>query len=126
MLESTILPSVGTLFVSFSCYAVIAVVMVGIIIFACFENYTAGKSDNVMDGLILDEKQRNRDGYTSSTDKNELIGAIGVCATDLRPSGTITVEGEPVDVVTEGNFVKQGDIVKVISVEGSRIVVRRI
>ena len=126
MLESTILPSVGTLFVSFSCYAVIAVVMVGIIIFACFENYTAGKSDNVMDGLILDEKQRNRDGYTSSTDKNELIGAIGVCATDLRPSGTITVEGEPVDVVTEGNFVKQGDIVKIISVEGSRVVVRRI
>lgn len=126
MLESTILPSVGTLFVSFSCYAVIAVVMVGVIAFACFENYTAGKSDNVMDGLILDEKQRNRDGYTSTTDKNELLGAIGVCATDLRPSGTITVEGEPIDVVTEGNFVKQGDIVKVISVEGSRVVVRRI
>ena len=126
MLESTILPSVGTLFVSFSCYAVIAVVMVGIIIFACFENYTAGKSDNVMDGLILDEKQRNRDGYTSTADKNELIGAIGVCATDLRPAGTITVEGEPIDVVTEGGFVDKGNIVKVIGVEGSRVVVRRI
>ena len=79
-----------------------------------------------MDGLVLDEKQRNRDGYTSSTNKNELIGAIGVCATDLRPSGTITVEGEPVDVVTEGGFVDKGNIVKVIGVEGARVVVRRI
>ncbi len=126
MLESGLVPSVSAMFVSFSCYAVIAVVMVGVIAFACFENYSAGKSDNVMDGLILDEKQRNRDGYTSTTDKNELIGAIGVCATDLRPAGTITVEGEPIDVVTEGGFVKQGDIVKVINVEGSRVVVRRI
>ena len=126
MLETSLVPSISAMFVSFSCYAVIAVVMVGVIAFACFENYSAGKGDNVMDGLILDEKQRNRDGYTSSTNKNELIGAIGVCATDLRPSGTITVEGEPVDVVTEGGFVKQGDIVKVINVEGSRVVVRRI
>ena len=126
MLESGFLPSVSAMVFSFSCYTAIAVVMVGIIAFACFENYTAGKSDNVMDGLILDEKQRNRDGYTSSSDKNELIGAIGVCATDLRPSGTITVEGEPIDVVTEGGFVNKGNIVKVIGVEGSRVVVRMI
>ena len=124
MLESGFLTSVSAMFFSFSCYAVITVVMVGIIAFACFENYTAGKSDNVMDGLILDEKQRNCDGYTGSSDKNELIGAIGVCATDLRPSGTITVDGEPVDVVTEGGFVNKGNIVKVIGVEGSRVVVR--
>ena len=126
MLESGLVPSVSAMFLSFSCYTAIAIVMVGIIAFACFENYTAGKSDNVMDGLVLDEKQRNRDGYTSSTNKNELIGAIGVCATDLRPSGTITVEGEPVDVVTEGGFVDKGNIVKVIGVEGARVVVRRI
>ena len=126
MSEVSILPSLSAMFFSFSCYTLIAVVMIGVIAFACFENYTAGKSDNVMDGLILDEKQRNRDGYTSTADKNELIGAIGVCATDLRPAGTITVEGEPIDVVTEGGFVDKGNIVKVIGVEGSRVVVRRI
>lgn len=126
MSEVSILPSFSAMFFSFSCYSVIAIVMIGVIAFACFENYTAGKSDNVMDGLILDEKQRNRDGYTSSSDKNELIGAIGVCATDLRPAGTITVEGEPIDVVTEGGFVNKGNIVKVIGVEGSRVIVRMI
>ena len=78
------------------------------------------------DELVLDERQQNRDGYTSVIDKSKFLGAIGVCVTDLRPAGTITVEGEPVDVVTEGSFVKQGDIVKVINVDGSRVLVRQI
>ena len=80
----------------------------------------------MLDELVLDERQQNRDGYTSVIDKSRFLGAIGVCVTDLRPAGTITVEGEPVDVVTEGSFVKQGDIVKVINVDGSRVLVRQI
>ena len=80
----------------------------------------------MIDDLVLGELQENRDGYTSVTDKSKFLGAIGVCATDLRPAGTITIEGEPVDVVTEGSFVKQGDTVKVINVDGSRVLVRQI
>ena len=38
----------------------------------------------------------------------------------------VTVEGEPLDVVTEGDFVKKGNIVKIINVDGSRILVRQI
>ena len=53
-----------------------------------------------------------------------FLGKEGICVTDLRPAGTITVAGEPVDVVAEGSFVKQGDTVKVISVDGSRVLVR--
>ena len=120
------MPSGSTMLFSLACYVTIAVTIVGIVMFACFENYTTGKTENIMDGLILGEKQRNKDGYTGSKNKRELKGAIGVCSTDLRPAGSITVEGEPVDVVTEGDFVTKGDIVKVISVEGSRVVVRRI
>jgi len=126
MLEVSLLPSGSTMLFSLACYVTIAVTIVGIVMFACFENYTTGKTENIMDGLILGEKQRNKDGYTGSKNKRELKGAIGVCSTDLRPAGSITVEGEPVDVVTEGDFVTKGDIVKVISVEGSRVVVRRI
>ncbi|MBQ3726036.1 MAG: hypothetical protein II902_03085, partial [Selenomonadaceae bacterium] len=58
--------------------------------------------------------------------KSKFLGAVGVCVTDLRPAGTVTVEGEPLDVVTEGGFVKAGDKVKVINVDGSRILVRQI
>ena len=104
----------------------IAILFVGMIAFACVENYGSNKKETMLDGLVLDEKQRNRDGYTGTKNKREYLGAIAVCSTDLRPAGTVTVEGEPVDVVTEGDFVKKGDIVKVINVEGSRVVVRRI
>lgn len=116
---------VTAMIISLSCYAIAAVGFIGIIAFACMDNYNSGKKD-VTDGLVLGERQKNKNGYTSCKDKSELLGAIAVCSTDLRPAGTVTVEGEPVDVVTEGDFVTKGDIVKIISTEGSRVVVRRI
>ena len=125
MFEVTIWPSVDAMVFSLGCYAMVAIAAIGIITFACIENYGSGKKD-MADGLVLGEKQRNKDGYTGSKDKSELLGAIAVCSTDLHPAGTVIVEGEPVDVVTEGDFVTKGDIVKIINVEGSRVVVRRI
>ena len=84
------------------------------------------KNATVLDELVLDERQQNRDGYTSVIDKSKFLGAVGVCVTDLRPAGTVMIDGEPVDVVSEGGFVKQGLSVKVIKVDGSRVMVRQI
>ena len=106
--------------------AMIGIAVLGIFIVLYLGSRSSKKNAGMLDELVLDERQQNRDGYTSVTDKSKFLGAIGVCATDLRPAGTITVEGEPLDVVTEGNFVKQGDIVKVINVDGSRVLVRQI
>ena len=106
--------------------AMTCIALLGIFVVLYLSKNGSKKNAGMLDELVLDEQQKNRDGYTSVTDKSRFLGAIGVCATDLRPAGTITVEGEPVDVVTEGNFVKQGDIVKVINVDGSRVLVRQI
>ena len=106
--------------------AMTVIALLGIFVVLYLSNSSSKKNAGLLDELVLDERQKNRDGYTSVTDKKKFLGAIGVCATDLRPAGTITVEGEPLDVVTEGNFVKQGDIVKVINVDGSRVLVRQI
>ena len=102
-----------------------AVLGVSVMVYITTRN-PAHKNKTLLDDLVLDEQQQNKLGYTSVTDKTKYLGAIGVCATDLRPSGSVIVEGEPLDVVTEGNFIKQGDIVKVINVDGSRILVRQI
>ena len=102
------------------------IALLGIFVVLYLRNTGSKKNAGMLDELVLDERQENRDGYTSVTDKSRFLGAIGVCVTDLRPAGTITVDGEPVDVVTEGNFVKQGDKVKVINVDGSRVLVRQI
>jgi membrane-bound serine protease (ClpP class) len=51
------------------------------------------------------------------------IGDQGLALTLLRPSGTAQFDGRPVDVVTEGGLIEKGAYVKVIQVEGFRIVV---
>jgi len=51
------------------------------------------------------------------------IGAEGVAASILRPSGRATFEGKPRDVITTGGFVDPGTAIRVVAVEGSRIVV---
>ena len=119
----------GLQFISMSLifYTIFICALLGISVLAYITTRDpARKNKTLLDDLILDEQQKNKLGYTSVTDKSKYLGAIGVCATDLRPSGSIVVEGSPLDVVTEGNFIKKGDIVKIINVDGSRILVRQI
>jgi len=59
-------------------------------------------------------------------DKPELLHATGVALTPLRPSGTAKIGGQRIDVVTEGGFIENGTEIKVVMVEGARIVVRAI
>lgn len=56
----------------------------------------------------------------------ELLNQTGVAHSTLRPSGTAVIQGRRVDVVTEGALVDRGQSIKVVSVEGSRVVVRAV
>lgn len=59
------------------------------------------------------------------TERPELIGESGVAHTALRPAGVAVIGGQRVDVVTEGAMIEQGEAVRVIAVEGLRVVVRK-
>lgn len=111
---------------SLTFYALAGIALLGILVVLYLSSRGSKKNEGMLDELVLGERQENRDGYTSVSDKTKFLGAIGVCVTDLRPAGTISIEGEPVDVVAEGSFIKTGDRVKVINVDGSRVLVRRI
>jgi membrane-bound serine protease (ClpP class) len=56
--------------------------------------------------------------------KPELLHQSGTAYTALRPSGTAVINGKRVDVVTEGPFVERGSSIRVVAVEGARVVVR--
>jgi membrane-bound serine protease (ClpP class) len=75
-------------------------------------------------GLLLKDSVHRDHGYLSAPNRDELVGRHGVAMTDLRPSGTAIVEGERIDVVTEGEWVKAGDAVVVLRSESYRHVVR--
>jgi len=64
-------------------------------------------------------------GFASSTDKREdLLSAEGVAITTLRPSGTANINGNKVDVVSEGEMILKNTKIKVTDVKGNRIVVK--
>jgi membrane-bound serine protease (ClpP class) len=59
-------------------------------------------------------------------EKPELLHQTGTALTPLRPSGTANINGKRVDVVTEGAMIERGAPIKVVAVEGMRVVVRSV
>lgn len=74
--------------------------------------------------LVLHDSTTTENGYVSAESRVELVGCTGYTETELRPSGRAFVAGQPVDVVSEGAFIGKGAAIVVVSVNGSRVVVR--
>ena len=52
-----------------------------------------------------------------------LAGMAGLAVTALRPSGKAQIGGSVLDVVSRGEYIAEGTAVRIISVEGARVVV---
>ena len=68
-------------------------------------------------------KKETESEYLSVDDMKFFVGKEGEALTILRPAGTCDFNGVRLDVVTEGSFIQKGTKVKVVRVEGRRIVV---
>ncbi|MEW6747703.1 MAG: NfeD family protein [Planctomycetota bacterium] len=55
-----------------------------------------------------------------------VVGAEGLADSDLRPAGKIQLGLRRLDAVAEGTFIERGTTVRVVRVEGNRIVVRAV
>ena len=55
-----------------------------------------------------------------------MLGQLGTVISPLRPSGIAEVGGKRMDVVSDGEFIEQGERVVINRVDGNRMVVRRI
>ncbi|MFC4558857.1 nodulation protein NfeD [Virgibacillus kekensis] len=87
---------------------------------------TIGMEKGFFRHIILKDRTTTELGYVSSINRLELIGLEGKTVTPLRPSGTAVFDNERIDVVSEGGFVESGKQVKVVKVEGVRVVVREL
>jgi membrane-bound serine protease (ClpP class) len=54
-----------------------------------------------------------------------LLGQEGVIEADCRPAGMARLDGKRVDVVTRGEWIEAGVRVRVVEVQGNRVVVAR-
>jgi membrane-bound ClpP family serine protease len=76
--------------------------------------------------MVLFDSTRTEDGFVSNINRKDLLGLEGTTLTMLRPAGMVIINNERIDAVSEGGFIEQNAIVKVIKVEGARIVVREL
>jgi len=76
----------------------------------------------------IEEAEEDRQFREAVTGEEGLLtpGRVGRALTALRPAGTIEVGERRFDAVTEGEFVEAGSPVRIVLVEGRRIVVRKL
>ncbi|MGE5577808.1 MAG: NfeD family protein [Syntrophothermus sp.] len=84
------------------------------------------KRTSAWDRLILNTRQERELGYVAPPEQADVVGKVGRALTILRPAGTVEIDGRRLDVVTEGEFIPSDSLVRVVKVEGSRVVVRRV
>lgn len=56
----------------------------------------------------------------------KLQGKQGVTASMLRPSGIVEIEGHRVDAQSRGDLIETGQAVKVVEVQGNRVIVVKV
>jgi membrane-bound serine protease (ClpP class) len=76
--------------------------------------------------LVLAEEERADKGFVSYPSAKELIDSEGVALTDLRPAGSAEINSKRYDVVADWQYIEKGKKVKVIRVEGIKVVVTEI
>ena len=70
--------------------------------------------------LRADKRMLAREGEARS----RYLGRQGVALTPLRPTGVAEIEGERIEVVTEGDFISAGSRIKVVAMDRRKYFVR--
>ena len=76
--------------------------------------------------LTLPTSQKSSEGYNTSIGLEGFVGKLGTSTSDLRPSGWGDFDSKKLFVVTEGEFVDRKEKIEILSVDGNRILVRKI
>ncbi|MDG5788764.1 NfeD family protein [Evansella sp. AB-P1] len=79
---------------------------------------------NMWSKMTLKEKLSSDLGYNSMNEEyKDLVGKTGKTLTPFRPTGTVEIEGRPYSATTDNLWLEGNKTVKVIAVDGTRIVV---
>ena len=74
--------------------------------------------------LVHSETESNEDGYRSIQDLAVFMDKEGTATSVLRPTGIADFEGVRLNVSSEGDFIPAGTKVRIVKVEGAKILVR--
>lgn len=120
IIGSIIMAGGNPMYMAISVLIAVAIAVIGMVIIMKF----FGKKLHLLNKVVLMDTTDTESGYVSNVNRVELLGRIATTSTALRPSGAIELDGERIDVVSEGSYIAKGIHVIIVKVEGSRIVVR--
>jgi len=76
--------------------------------------------------MTLKESLTSEAGYNSlSEEYGSLLGKNGMTLTDFRPVGTVQIKNKTYSAVTNGQWISKNSAVKVIAVDGTKILVEK-
>jgi membrane-bound serine protease (ClpP class) len=104
--------------------AAVLVIIAGLLVFMYKSATKGGRMSKL---LLLNTNTSKEEGFTSTLDiEEDLVGLEGIAETILRPAGTGLFGKRKIDVVTEGEFIQRGSKIKIVKIEGFRIIVEEI
>lgn len=84
-------------------------------------------SRDYLDKLMLHDRLSGDKGYNSiNVNYHDLVNQEGITQTPFHPVGTIRIGGKNYSAVSDGIFIGKGVGAKVLSVDGTRIVIEAI
>lgn len=122
ILGSIIMAGANPLNMAISVLIALGIAVIGMVIIMKF----FGRKLHLLNKMVLMDSTDSESGYVSNINRLELLKRRAKTTTPLRPSGTVELDGERIDVVSEGSYIDKGKDVMIVKVEGSRIVVREI
>ncbi|GKV64652.1 MULTISPECIES: NfeD family protein [Sporosarcina] len=120
IIGSILLAGTNLAFMAISVLIAIAVASIGAVVIMKF----FGKKLHLLNKIILMDTMDTESGYVSNENRTDLLNKVAVTLTPLYPSGVAELDGERIDVVSEGRYIDRDTEVVIVAVEGFRIVVR--
>lgn len=100
-------------------FALIAAILASLVLMRFLPQTTVGRR------LVLATGLSARQGYSSAPESDSRwLGKSGHASTPLHPAGIAEIDGERVDVVSTGEPIDAGEAIRVVRVDGNRVVVR--
>ncbi len=93
----------------------------GVVIIIAFGLFLLAKTP-LGSGLVMKAKQDVSEGFASYAQDPAIVGTVALVHTALRPAGSIMIGSQRIDAVSNGTFIDAGSSVRIVRVEGHRVV----
>ena len=101
---------------------VVAIIAVSVLLVTIFARIgLLGKVSIVQEKTVVPT-----DYEKPSKEQLKLVGKIGFAHTVFKPSGKLVLNGNIYDAISDGEFIEQGEKIKVVEIKNNNIIVKKV